>query len=252
MTTVLLDQKDGIALVTLNRPHRLNAINTALLVDLTAALGTAMKAPETRVVVLTGAGDRAFCAGDDLLEAHDADEAEARRQIELIQGITRLIMFEGKPVIAAVNGWAVGGGLEWVMNCDLSIWSEQARGFMPEVSLGLGVTGGVTSLLPRLVGWQRAKALFFLGEKHTAHQMLALGLAHAVVPADQVMAEAIKLAERLAAQPAAALAGLKRAIAQVHRDEIERAMAAETEALVGLFRDPALPERLAKFGKASG
>ena len=247
MTTVLLEQRDGIAVVTLNRPHRLNAINNALLSDLISALGTAIATPATRAVILTGAGDRAFCAGDDLQEPHEADPATARRQIDSIQEITRLIMFEGKPVVAAVNGWAVGGGLEWVMNCDLSVWSDQARAFMPEVSLGLGVTGGVTSLLPRLVGWQRAKALFFLGEKHSAHQMLELGLAHAVVPAERVMPEAMAIAGRLAAQPAAALQALKRAIAAVHRDEIERAMAAETDALVSLFGDPALKDRLTSF-----
>ncbi len=248
MSTVLVQRHGGIATVTLNRPERLNAINPALLDDLTTALGAVMKDPATLAVVLTGAGDRAFCAGDDLLETHAPDEAGARRQVGLIQEVTRLIMFEDKPVVAAVNGWAVGGGLEWVMNCDLSVWSEQARAFMPEVSLGLGVTGGVTSLLPRLVGWQRAKALFYLGEKHSAQQMLALGLAHAVVPAAQVMPESMKLAERLAAQPAAALAGLKRAIGQVHREEIERAMAAETEVLVGLFQDPSLSTRVAAFG----
>jgi enoyl-CoA hydratase/carnithine racemase len=247
VTTVLLEQRDGIATVTLNRPDRLNAINRALLDDLIRTLDIVMKAPDVGVVILTGAGNRAFCAGDDLREPHAAQPAEARRQIEQIQEVTRLIMFEDKPVIAAVNGWAVGGGLEWVMNCDLSIWSEEARAFMPEVSLGLGVTGGVTSLLPRLVGWQRAKSLFFLGEKHSAARMLELGLAHAVVPADRVMPEAMALGRRLAAQPQAALRALKRAIVKVHRGEIERAMAAETEALVALFADPGLTNRLAAF-----
>jgi enoyl-CoA hydratase/carnithine racemase len=247
VTTVLLDQRDGVAVVTLNRPHRLNAINTELLVDLGSALGRAIADPAVRAIVLTGAGDRAFCAGDDLREPHQGDPAEARRQVDLIQAITRLIMFQGKPVVAAVNGWAVGGGLEWVMNCDLSIWSDQARAFMPEVSLGLGVTGGVTSLLPRLVGWQRAKGLFFLGEKHTARRMLELGLAHAVVAPDRVLPEAVAVAERLAGQPAGALAALKLAISNVHRDEIERAMAAETEALVSRFGDPDLEGRLEAF-----
>lgn len=237
MSTVLLDVTDGLATVTLNRPDRLNAISTALGADLHAALSTATRSAAVRAVVLTGAGNRAFCAGDDLKESHDANEAEIRRFIGVIQDITRLILFGDKPVVAAVNGWAVGGGLEWVMNCDLSVWAEGAKGFMPEVSLGLGVTGAVTSLLPRLVGWQRARALFFLGDKHSAQDFLAMGIAHAVVPADQVMPEAVNLARRLGDQPQAAFRGLKRALAQVHRDEIERAMSAETEALVSLILD---------------
>lgn len=234
MSTVLLDVTDGIATVTLNRPARLNSINTELGTELHAALANVTRAGSVRAVVLTGAGSRAFCAGDDLKEGHVGDEAEIRRVIGIIQDITRLILFGDKPVVAAVNGWAVGGGLEWVMDCDLSVWAEHAQGFMPEVSLGLGVTGAVTSLLPRLVGWQRARALFFLGEKHSAQDFLAMGVAHAVVPADHVMPEALKLARRLGDLPPQSFGGLKRALAQVHRDEIERAMAAETEALVPL------------------
>jgi len=113
------------------------------------------------------------------------------------------------------------------------------------------VTGGVTSLLPRLVGWQRAHALFLLGEKQTAARLLELGLAHAVVPPDQLMAETRRIAERLAALPAPAVAGLKRAIAHAHRDEIERALAAEAESVTGLFQDPETRKRVAAFSKAT-
>ena len=252
MAAVLLDVADGIATVTLNRPDRLNAISPDLSAELHAALTTATRSPAVRAVVLTGAGDRAFCAGDDLREPMGGTAAEVRRQIEAIQDISRLILFGDKPVVAAVNGWAVGGGLEWVISCDLSVWAETARGFMPEVTLGLGVTGGVTSLLPRLVGWQRARALLFLGEKHSARQFLELGLAHAVVPADQVIPEAIKLADRLGRLPAASFGALKRALGVVHRDEIERAMAAETEALIPLFLDPVTQARVAEFGRTGG
>lgn len=248
MTTVLLDVADGLATVTLNRPDRLNAISPALADDLHAALTSVTRSSAVSAVVLTGAGTRAFCAGDDLHESHVGSEADIRRLVGVIQDITRLILFGDKPVVAAVNGWAVGGGLEWVMNCDLSVWAETARGFMPEVGLGLGVTGGVTSLLPRLVGWQRARALFFLGEKHSARDFLALGIAHAVVPDDQVVPEARALATKLGAQPKLALAGLKRAINEVHRDEIERAMAAETETIVRLMLDPETRARVAAFG----
>lgn len=248
MTTVRLDLHDGLATVTLDRPHRLNAINGALVADLRRALTEAMRAPEVRAVILTGAGDRAFCAGDDLQEPVAGSEADIRRLIGDIQDVTRLIMFEPKPVVAAVNGWAVGGGFEWVTNCDFSIWADTARGFLPEVTLGLGVTGAVTAILPRLVGWHRARALFFLGEQQSAAELHALGIAHAVVPAAQVMAESERLARRLMAAPAGALGGLKRALAVVNRDELERAMAAETETLVRLFQDPETRRRAAEFG----
>lgn len=248
MPTVLFEQNDGIATVTLNRPERLNAISWDLVKELHAALTTAMRSSDVRVVILTGAGNRAFCAGDDLVEVRDLTVEQVRDQILMIQDITRLIVFEPKLVVAAVNGWAVGGGFEWVVDCDFSIWADTARAFLPEVSLGMGVTGGVISLLPRVVGWHRAKALFFLNEKHSAETMLAMGVAHKVVPPEQLMAEARQLATRLRDQPQAALAGLKRAIAQVHRDEIERAMAAETETLMtALAADPAERARIAEF-----
>ncbi|MBL8989795.1 MAG: enoyl-CoA hydratase/isomerase family protein [Gemmatimonadetes bacterium] len=247
MTTVQLGRRDAVATVTLDRPERLNAISPALAADLIAALGQAVQDPEVRVVILTGSGQRAFCAGDDLKEEFPTGRAEARRLVEQIQAVTRLIMFQDKPVVAAVNGWAVGGGFEWVMNCDLSIWATHAQAFLPEVSLGLGVTGGTTALLPRLVGWQRARGLFFLGEKQSAQALLEMGLAHAVVPGDRLMAEANALADRLAALPPAALRGIKRAITSVHRDELERAMTEETETLVGLLADPAAAERLAQL-----
>ncbi len=247
MTTVLFERRDAVATITLNRPERLNAISPALAADLIAALERGIEDPEIRVLILTGAGDRAFCAGDDLREGIPTGRADARRLVEQVQTVTRLIMFQDKPVVAAVNGWAVGGGFEWVMNCDLSIWAEQAKAFLPEVSLGLGVTGGVTALLPRIVGWQRARALFILGEHQSASRLLELGLAHAVVPGDRLRAEAEALARRLADQPPAALRGLKQAMTSVHREEIERAMTEETETLVRLLADPASLERLTEL-----
>ena len=104
--------------------------------------------------MFTGAG-RAFCAGDDRREhTHPANEAEARDLVDAIQRATEAIVFGPKPVVGAINGWAVGGGFEWAINCDFPIWGESAKGFFPEVSLNLFVTGAVTSLLPALVGLQ--------------------------------------------------------------------------------------------------
>ena len=245
MSAVLLEVEDQIATITLNRPERLNAINQEMVSELDAALRQAMRSDEVKAVILTGAGDRAFCAGEDLIDSAALTPQQIRPYVDRMQEISRLILFGEKPVVAAVNGWAVGGGFEWVMDCDLSVWAETARGFLPEVSLGLGVTGGIMSLLPRLVGWQRARALLYLGEKHAAEDLHRLGLAHAVVPLDRLATEARRLAVKLAGMPAAALGGLKRALGQVHRDEIERALAAEAALVTQLLSDPATRARAA-------
>ncbi len=149
--TVLTEEAgDGVRVVTLNRPQRLNAITPELLEELIAALQAADRDPVIRAVVLTGAG-RAFCAGDDLKEfgSQSTDEASTRAYIERIQDVTRAMLLGDTPVIGAVRGWAVGGGLEWVINCDFAIAAEGTRFFFPEISLGVFVTGGVTELLPR-------------------------------------------------------------------------------------------------------
>ena len=149
--TVLTDDAgDGVRRITLNRPRRLNAIVPALLEDLIAALQAADRDPAVGAIILTGAG-RAFCSGDDLKEfgAQSADPAATRAYIERIQEVTRAIVLGDTPVVGAIRGWAVGGGLEWVINCDFSIAADATRFFFPEISLGVFVTGGVTELLPR-------------------------------------------------------------------------------------------------------
>ncbi len=135
----------GIRTLLLNRPQRLNAMNRQLLRDVTQAFDDANADDATRVILFSGAGT-AFCAGDDRHEhQHPASAAEAQAFVELIQGATRAIVLGAKPVVGAINGWAVGGGFEWAINCDFAIWAQSARGFFPEVSLNLFVTGRVTN-----------------------------------------------------------------------------------------------------------
>ncbi len=149
--TVLSECSGGIRTITLNRPDCLNAMNPQLLEDTARAFRDANADEAARVILFTGAG-RAFCAGDDRDQhRHPASEAEARRLVESIQQVTREIVFGVKPVIGAIHGWAVGGGFEWAINCDLTVWSKSARAFFPEMSLNLFVTGAVTSLLPATV-----------------------------------------------------------------------------------------------------
>lgn len=242
------DAGDGVCILTLNRPHRLNAIVPELLEDLIAALSTADRDPAVRAIVLTGAG-RAFCSGDDLKEfsAQSTGEITTRRYIERIQDVTRAIVLGDTPVIGAIRGWAVGGGLEWTINCDFAIAAEGTRFFFPEISLGVFVTGGVTALLPRIVGLQRARELIMLGERFDAAQARDWGLIREVVPDVALMPEALALARRIAALPPGPVRDLKRILAR-HADSLEAALAAETDATVRGFLDPETAGRVAAFG----
>lgn len=245
--TVLSDTLDGgVVRLTLNRPARLNAITPELLEDLIAALDAANAAEETRCILLTGAG-RAFCSGDDLkeFESQATDRAATHAYIERIQDVTRALMHGRRPVVAAVRGWAVGGGLEWMINADFAVLSETTRCFFSEVSWGLFVTGGVTSLLPRMIGLQRTRSLIMLGEKFAAAEALAWGLAHSVVPDAELEGAALALARRIAGLPPGPVAALRRAL--VDRAGLEVAMGAETAATVDGFLDPDTARRIAGF-----
>jgi enoyl-CoA hydratase/carnithine racemase len=245
--TVRLAVADGIAEVTLDRPHRLNAINDALLADFAETLRLVNGDERVGAIILTGAG-RAFCAGDDLKEfgAQAGSEAETRAYIEDIQEITRLLMLNDKPVIGAIHGWAVGGGFEWVLNCDFAIMAEDTRCFFPEIALVVFVTGGVTRLLPQLVGLQKAKELVLFGERIDAEEALALGIAWRVVPQERLIAEARAVARRLLALPALARRNAKTVFNRAAYLPLAEAMALETEATVEGFLDPCTARRIAE------
>ena len=245
MSTVLTEDRGPVRILTLNRPERLNAITEQLIADLNAALDAAHADSSVRAVVLTGAG-RAFCAGDDLHEyAEQASTREATQAyVEELQQVTRHIMLGRVPVVAAVRGWAVGGGFEWVLDCDLVVVGESAKGFFPEMGLGLFVTGGVTVLLPRIVGLSRARQLLMLGERIDSAQMLDWGVAHWRVPDESVLGEALAVAERLAGLSERAVTDLRRIMTTVSVGDLEAAMAAETEATVAAFGDPDAARRV--------
>ena len=182
--------EDGVRTIALHRPERLNAMNRQLIDDVARAFDDANADDGTRAIVFTGTG-RAFCAGDDRKEhVHPSGEAEARDLVDAIQRATEAVVFGAKPVVGAINGWAVGGGFEWAINCDFPIWADSARGFFPEVSLGIFVTGAVTSLLPALVGLNTAREMLLLGQTYDADELLRLGVAWRVVPAADLMDEA--------------------------------------------------------------
>jgi enoyl-CoA hydratase/carnithine racemase len=251
MTSTVLTEYlgEGVQKISLNRPHRLNAIVPELLDDLVAALTEADRDDTVRAIVLTGEG-RAFCSGDDLkdFESQVSDEAGTTAYIERIQDVTRAMVLGDTPVVGAIRGWAVGGGLEWVINCDFAIAAEGTRFFFPEVSWGVFVTGGVTELLPRLVGLQRAREMILFGEKFDADQARSWGLIRDVVADADVLPQAVALAGRLAALPAGPVRDLRRIFARRHGAGLEAAMAAETAATVRGFLDPETAKRIASFG----
>jgi len=248
-TVVSQDVLDGVRVITLNRPERLNAISPALLDDLNRALKDADRAESVRAIVLTGAG-RAFCSGDDLKDFDQqlGDEPKVRAYVENIQDVTRTIVLGSTPVIGAVRGWAVGGGLEWVINCDFAVAAEGTRFFFPELSWGLFVTGAVTGLLPRLVGLQRARELIMFGERFDAAQALSWGLLWKVVPEQELMDVALAAAKRIADLPPEPVRNLKRILAHQVTAPLSDIMMAETNATVSGFLDPSTRSRVAKFG----
>ena len=242
--TVLYEVSDAVATVTLNRPDRLNAINPELLSDLLVALRQANADPAVHVIVLTGAG-RAFCAGDDLkeFESQVGTPAQTRAYIEKIQDVTRALCLNGKMVVGGINGWAVGGGLEWVINCDFVVMADNARFFFPEVSLGIFVTGGVTRLLPQQIGTAKARRMILLGERYSAQDVPMLGFDWQIVAADDMTAQAHALAANIAALPQGPVRDLKQALRESAGTDLESAMAIETEATLRGFLDPESAER---------
>ncbi len=245
--TVEYEVSDQIATIRLNRPECLNAMNRQLVDDVASAFHQANADQRARVILFCGAG-RAFCAGDDRrAHQHFTDEASAREFVDAIQQATREILFGEKIVVGAIQGWAVGGGFEWALNCDFSLWGSTAKAFFPEVSLNLLVTGGITSLLPAIVGLGKAREMLLLAEHHEAAALQDLGIAWRVVDDDSLLAEARALAARLAALPPHSSRAIKRVLNQVATISIESALQLETDATVAGFLDPETTRLLQDF-----
>lgn len=232
---LLLDGR--VAWVTLNDPVRGNALGLGALEQLAAALDRVAGSRRARAVVITGRGS-SFCAGDDLGELDGrlgprGDVAWVRRAAAAVQGITRRLAALERPVIAAVNGPAVGLGAELAVACDLRLVADVAWFRFPEVRLGLLPTNGVHHLLPRLVGAGRAAEWLLSGRRVAAAEALATGLVNRVVPADLLADEAEALAARLASASPAAVKAVRRLLADGEMD-LEACLERETEALVDI------------------
>ena len=187
---LIYEKRDRIAYVTLNRPKVLNALNTPTWTDLHGAFSDAQADPGILGVILTGAGDKAFIAGADISELAKATAVEAEQSSRLGQSVLDVVESLGKPVIAAINGFALGGGCETAMACTMRIAAETARFGQPEVKLGLLPGGGGTQRLPRLVGKGRALQLILTGETIDAREAWRIGLVNEVVAAAELLPRA--------------------------------------------------------------
>jgi enoyl-CoA hydratase/carnithine racemase len=199
LANVLYEKKGPIAYVTINRPKVLNALNTPTWTDIRAAFEVAKADPSVLGVILTGAGDKAFIAGADISELAHVDAYEAEESSRFGQGVLDLIENLGKPVIAAINGFALGGGCETAMACTIRIAAEHAKFGQPEVKLGLLPGGGGTQRLPRLVGKGRALQLILTGETISAQEAHRIGLVNEVVPAADLIGRAEAILKQIAA-----------------------------------------------------
>ena len=190
-------REGAIATITLNRPDRMNAINFELLLALRGALEELYVDTEVRAVIVTGAGEKAFSAGADLKERAGMTPLQVRRFIKTIRDTMSELENLPKPVIAAVNGIALGGGTELALACDIRIASETATMGLTETTLAIIPGAGGTQRLPRLVGKGRAKELIFTGRRVEAAEALAIGLVEEVVPASELLERARALATRI-------------------------------------------------------
>ena len=210
--TILVEQEGPIGILKLNRPQALNALNSKVISELIAALEDIEKGVMPKVVILTGAGEKAFVAGTDIMEMEKLSSFEAREFANFVRQAIDKVAALNRPVIAAINGFALGGGCELAMACDIRIASEKAKMGQPETGLGIIPGSGGTQRLPRLVGVSKAKQLVFTGELIDAKTALEIGLVDKVVPPDQLMEETKKIAGTIASKPRIALALAKSAI----------------------------------------
>lgn len=222
-STLLVDVSAGVMTLTLNRPEKLNAIDNGLAQALLETIESAAADSAVRALRVRGNG-RAFCAG------RDVTEAPTERDLELVQAVATSLVRLDKPVLFAVHGWTVGAGLEWMLNADVVVAASGSRFKLPEASLGVFVTGGLSATLPAYAGLSRAKALTLLGDEFTPEQACAWGLVWQVVALADLEAVSVQLAKRLAALQPAVVSHLKRVFNEVGLTNFDRAVQLENEA----------------------
>jgi len=226
----LYEKGEGVATITLNRPDALNALNQETINEISARIEDAEKDENIRVLVITGAGDRAFSAGADLRMMKGAGAVKGTELSRMGQRLTTQVENCSKPVIAAINGFALGGGIELAMACDIRIASENAQIGQPEINVGLIPGWGGTQRLSRLVGKGIAKEMIFTGKRIDARTAERYGLVNLVVPPDQLLAKVKELAVELTGKPPIAIKFCKKLINDSTDTHPEAGLMEEAEA----------------------
>ncbi|MEN6462902.1 MAG: enoyl-CoA hydratase-related protein [Syntrophomonas sp.] len=226
---ILLNKEDGIGFITINRPKQLNALDRPTVEELSQAIDLVTADDEIKVIILTGAGDKAFVAGGDITFLKSLTPIKAREFAAFGHAVLRKIESIPKPVIAAINGFCLGGGCELAMACDFSIASTKAKFGQPEVTLGVTAGFGGTQRLPRLIGLGMARQLLYTGDTIDAGEAVRIGLVNAVVPDNELMNYVINIAKRIIAKGQMAVRFSKAAINNGMQTDIDRAMTIEAD-----------------------
>ena len=248
---ILLEREDHLAHLVLNRPEALNAIDNTLALALCAACESLIAEPSETIwaVIVRGAGERAFCAGADIKARRDFSAADWAEQRALFRKMFGLLRQVPQPMIAAVHGYALGGGTELAMLADMIVASDDAVFGLTEVSLGIIPGGGGTQNLPRLIGRQRAKELIFCARRISAHDAQALGLVNQVVPRADLLASAVGLAQEIMKNSPAAVRQAKWAIDQGADLPLDQALEREHEAYQRALTSEDRREGIAAFNE---
>jgi enoyl-CoA hydratase len=244
---LIYEIEDNIALITFNRPKALNALNNALIGELSDALDDISDNADIRVLILTGAGDKSFVAGADITELAKFNPLEAKLFSEKGQAAIFKLQALSIPVIAAVNGFALGGGSEIALACDFIYASENGKFGLPEITLGIIPGFGGTQRLPRLIGQNAAKELIFTGKMIAAEEAKELGLVNRVFPADTLMDQVQKTAQAIASRGRVSLRAAKQAINRGLNVDIATGCQIEVEAFSLCMTSPDAKEGTSAF-----
>jgi enoyl-CoA hydratase len=245
---VVLVKKDGpIAVVTINRPKALNALNSAVLDALGSAADDLAADDAIRVVIVTGSGEKSFVAGADISEMVEMTPLQAREFMSKGHRVMNRLQYMEKPVIAAINGFCLGGGLELAMACDIRYASEKARIGLPEVGLGIHPGFGGTQRLPRLVGQGKASEMVFTGKHIKADEAFQIGLVQKVAPPEKLMEEVMGLAKTICKQGPVAVKMAKASVNQGLATDFRSGLKFEIQSVAQTFATEDLKEGMKAF-----